>query len=237
MPKIGFAYSPQSWHDKFVLRGGFSTAYNREDNVLFSNGAGNPPYFARYSICCGVATSDNNGNGPFAQGKILYTLGNGTSPANYPANTVIATGVNPVTGGLNPVNGQTLPAVEIWGAPRHLPDPYAILYSLEAQTQVAANTVLTVGYQASLGRHLVRIVNQNFLYPASNPVTGVSGPFSAIYFPTPDMTSSYDAMNIHISRRFSKGFQFDGIYTWSKSIDYLSAEGRDRAPTRPIPLI
>ena len=32
-------------------------------------------------------------------------------------------------------------------------------------------------------------------------------------------------MNIHISRRFSKGFQFDGIYTWSKSIDYLSAEG------------
>ena len=165
MPKIGFAYSPQSWHDKFVLRGGFGTAYNREDNVLFSNGAGNPPYFARYSICCGVATSDNNGNGPFAQGKILYTLGNGTSPANYPANTVIATGVNPVTGGLNPVNGQNPPAVEIWGAPRHLPDPYAILYSLEAQAQVAANTVLTVGYQASLGRHLVRIVKSEFPLP------------------------------------------------------------------------
>jgi hypothetical protein len=235
MPKVGFAYSPQAWHDKFVLRGGFGTAYNREDNVLFANGAGNPPYFARYSICCGQATSDNNGNGPFAQGKILYTLGNGTSPASYPPNTVIASGVNPVTGGLNPISGQNPPAVEIWGAPRHLPDPYAILYSLEAQTQVAANTVLSVGYQASLGRHLIRIVNQNFLYPASNPVTGVSGPFSATYFPTPDMTSSYNAMNVHISRRFAKGFQLDGVYTWSKSIDYLSAEGPGSATNQTDP--
>ncbi len=225
MPKFGFAYSPSSWHDKVVLRGGIGNAYNREDNVLFSNGAGNPPYFARYGICCGQATSDTNGDGPFAQGKILYTLGNGTSPASYPANRVIASGINPVTGGLNPINGQNAPAVEIWGAPRHMPDPYAILYSFETQTQLAANTVLTVGYQASLGRHLVRIVNQNFLYPASDPVTGVAGPFSAIYFPTPDMTSSYNGMNVRLSRRFAQGFQLDAIYTWSKSIDYLSAEG------------
>ena len=190
MPKIGFAYSPQSWHDKFVLRGGFSTAYNREDNVLFSNGARNPPYFARYSICCGVATSDNNGNGPFAQGKILYTLGNMDLAGQLSRQHSNRNWRKP--GDRRPESGERAEPSRSrnLGAPRHLPDPYAILYSLEAQTQVAANTVLTVGYQASLGRHLVRIVNQNFLYPASNPVTGVSGPFSAIYFPTPDMTSS-----------------------------------------------
>jgi hypothetical protein len=146
---------------------------------------GNPPYFARYSICCGQAMTDNTGDGPFAQRKIFYAFGNGTSPASYPPNSVIATGINPATGALNPVHGQNAPAVEIWAAPRHLPDPYAILYSLEAQTQLAANIVLSVGYQASLGRHLVRIVNQNFLYPASDRVTGIPGPFNAIYFPTP----------------------------------------------------
>jgi hypothetical protein len=225
MPKVGFAYTPGFSHDKIVFRGGFGMAYNRQDTVLFSNGAGNPPFFARYNICCGQVDSDDNGNGPFAQGKIQYTLGNGTAPSSYPPNLILASGIDLVTGGLRPLPGQNAPAVEIWGAPRHLPDAYAILYSFETQFQVAPSTVLSVGYQASLGRHLVRLLNQNFLYPASNPVTGVSGPFSAIYFPTPDTSSSYNGMNVHLARRFAKGFQLDAVYTWSKSIDYLSAEG------------
>ena len=222
MPKIGFAYSPQSWQNKLVLRGGFALAYNRQSTVLFSNGAGNPPYFARYSLCCG------NADTPFASGQIQYTLGNGTSPASYPSNRAIATGIDPVSGGLAGVNGQPGAAVEIWGAPRHLPEAYSALYSFEAQTQLAPDTVLTVGYQASLGRHIVRLVNQNFLNPtsAAGPKgTTVQTPFYAIYFPTPDTTSSYNGMNVRLSRRFSKGIQFDAIYTWSKSIDYLSAEG------------
>jgi hypothetical protein len=42
-------------------------------------------------------------------------------------------------------------------------------------------------------------------------------------------------MNVHISRRFAKGFQLDGIYTWSKSIDYLSAEGQGSATNQTDP--
>src|SRR6185503_17101794 len=65
---------------------------------------------------------------------------------------------------------------------------------------------------------LVRIVNQNFLYNP-NPA------FFAVYFPTPDVNASFNAMNVGLSRRFAQGFQFDGNYRWSKSLDTLSYEG------------
>jgi hypothetical protein len=224
MPKISFAYSPQSWHDRVVIRGGFATAYNRQDNVLFSNGAGNPPYFARFNICCGQATT-TPGASPFAGGQIQYAFGNSFSPDSYPANTVIATGIDPRTGALAGVNGQPGTPVEAWGAPTHMPDAYALIYSFETQMQVAADTTLTVGYQATSGRHLVRLLNQNFIYASSIPNSTVQAPFYAIYFPEPDTTSSYNALNVRVSRRFAKGLQLDGTYTWSKSIDYLSGEG------------
>jgi hypothetical protein len=57
------------FHDKLVVRGGFGLAYNRIPNVLFDNTRGNPPFFARNSLCCGSATN------PFVNGTIVYTLG------------------------------------------------------------------------------------------------------------------------------------------------------------------
>jgi len=235
MPKIAIAYSPQSWHNRVVIRAGLGTAYNRQNTVLFSNGAGNPPYFARFNICCGQATGTTPGSSPFAGGQIQYLFGNNFSPASYPPNTVIATGIDPRTGGLAGKNGQPGTPVEAWGAPSHLPDAYAIIYSFEAQAQLTSNMTLTLGYQGTGGRHLVRLVNQNFLYPSSIPGTSIQAPFFAIYFPEPDSTSSYNAFNARISRRFAKGFQLDAIYTWSKSIDFLSAEGPGAATNQTNP--
>lgn len=213
MPKIGFAWSPSFANNKLVLRGGFATAYNRQSTALFSNGAGNPPYFARYSLCCG------NSGSPFNRGLIQYTFGNGLAPTSYPSNRAVFTGINPRSGAPNALPDGTVPAVEIYGAPSHLPESSALLYSFEAQTEIAPDTVLTLGYQGTGGRHIVRLVNQNFLYSAAN------SPFYAVYFPTPDTTSAYNGLNARVSHRFAKGFQADVIYTWSKSIDYLSAEG------------
>jgi hypothetical protein len=193
--------------------------------VLFTNGAANPPYLARLNICCGQPTGNTPGGSPFAGGQIQYAFGSTFSPASYPANTVIATGIDPVTGGLAGKNGQPGTPVEAWGAPSHLPDAYAIISSFEVQAQIAADTTLTLGYQGTDGRHLVRLVNQNFLYASSVPGTSIQAPFYAIYFPQPDTTSSYYALNARIAHRFAKGFRLDGTYTWSKAIDYLSAEG------------
>jgi hypothetical protein len=59
-PRLGFAYSPKRYglEQKLVIRGGAGISYNRIPEVVFSNSRGNPPFFARYAICCGTAATD-----------------------------------------------------------------------------------------------------------------------------------------------------------------------------------
>jgi hypothetical protein len=69
-----------------------------------------------------------------------------------------------------------------------------------------------------VGHKLTRLVNQNFLQQP-NPA------FFAVYIPTSDVNSNYNALNTRLRRQFSQGFQFDFNYRYSKSIDQLSNEG------------
>jgi hypothetical protein len=230
-PRLGFAYSPnfgEKFHglvnqDKLVVRGGFGIAYNRIPMLEFANTRGNPPFFARYAICCGTAASDFST--PFNGGQILYALGANNSPFSYPANTALRMTFN-ANGIPNLVNGAQ---VEIWGAPADVPTPYAYTYSLEGQYELPKKLVGTVGYQGSASRHLVRLVNERFFF--NDP-----GTFSNILFPTPDTTASYNALIARLTRRFSQGFQFDAIYRFAKSIDIVSYEGptANTNPTYPL---
>jgi len=108
--------------------------------------------------------------------------------------------------------------VEIWGAPRDMPNGYVYVWSTDLQYRLASNLVATLGYQASSGHKLIRIVNQNFLYPA-NPR------FFQVLFPQPDVNSNFHALNARLTRRFAQGVQIDAGYRFSKSIDTLSYEG------------
>jgi hypothetical protein len=209
-PQVGFAWSPKRFNDKAVLRGGFGIGYNRLPEAIFLNTRGNPPFLFRFNICCGTSTSDFST--PFAGGQIQYSLGTSNSPLSYPANPVLGQGIDPATGG--PRAG----SVEIYGSPQSQPNAYIYRYSLEGEVQLPYKLTANLGYQGSDTHKLVRIVNQNFL-ATPNPA------FFAVYFPTPDVNASYNAMNARLSRRFSKGYQFDAIYRWSKSLDTLSYEG------------
>ncbi len=193
-----------------MIRGGFGVAYNRIPVAPLANVRGNPPFFARFNICCGTAVGDFGS--PFANGQILYALGSSNSVTSYPRNPALGQGINPATGAPN--SG----AVEIYGAPQDLPNPYVYTYSLEVQQELPANLTATIGYQGSTGHKLVRLVNQNFLFP-NNPA------FFAVYFTTPDVNSNYNALNANLVRRFSKGLQLQANYRFSKSIDQLSYEG------------
>lgn len=205
-PRIGFAYSPKLLKEKMVWRGGFGIAYNRVPSVLFGNTRGNPPFFARYNICCGSAAT------PFVGGQILYTLGSSSSLNSYPVNPLLATGIDPATGG---VRDRT---VEIYGSPQDQPNAYVYTWSLDAQYELPWALTATLGYQASAGHKLIRIVNQNFIY-TRNPR------FAPVFFLQPDVNSNFHALNARLSKRFSQGVQFDANYRWSKSIDTLSFEG------------
>lgn len=210
-PRLGFAWSPGrlagvETGDRLVLRGGFGIAYNRIPTVLFANTRGNPPFFARFNICCGTAGD------PFAGGRILYTLGADNTPTSYPVNPALGVGIDPATGA--PRGG----AVEVYGAHPEMPNAYVYTYSFEGQYSLPANLVAEVGYQGSSSHKLIRLVNQNFLYQ-NNPA------FFAVYFPTPDVNANYNALLARLVHRMTRGLQFDATYRWSKSIDTISNEG------------
>ena len=224
-PRFGFAYSPMAFglRDKLVLRGGAGVSYNRIPEVVFSNTRGNPPFFARFAICCGTAATDFGS--PFAGGQILYALGTSTSPFSYPANPALAVGIDPATG--TPPNR----TVEIYGA---LPDTrtaYVYTFSFEGQYSLPFGLMGSVGYQGSASHKLVRLVNQRFVQPVIPPNYFAF----AVYIPTPDVNANYHAMNTRLTRRFAQGFQFDVIYRWAKSIDTLSNEGPGAVTNQTFP--
>ena len=221
-PQIGFAYSPGLLKDKAVIRGGFGIGYNRIPNVVFINSLANPPFFSRFGICCGTAATDFGS--PFVNGQILYAVGGSNSPGSFPTNPRLGGGINPATG--SPANG----AVEIYGALPDEPNPQSKRYSLELQYQLASKLIATIGYQGSDTRNLMRLVNQNFIYDQTNPA------FFAVYIPTPDVHSNYNALLATIERRFTDGFQIQANYRFAKSLDNLSNTGPGFVTNQTYPI-
>jgi hypothetical protein len=209
-PRIGFAWSPGRFEERLVVRGGFGIAYNRIPNILFANTRGNPPFFARFNICCGTAPTDFGT--PFVGGRILFAVGADSSPFSFPRNPVLAQGIDPETGG---VANNT---VEIYGTERDLPNAYAYSYSLDTEYQLPAGFLAGLGYQGSSSHKLIRIADLTLLFP-TNPR------FDPVFFIIPDVNANYNAMLARLSRSFAQGFRMDAVYRWSKSIDTLSFEG------------
>ena len=100
-------------------------------------------------------------------------------------------------------------------------------WNVNMQRQLAGDMAMTVGYMGSRGRHLrlSRNINQ--------PVAGVR-PFAALSTSSPILPgaalgnitqvessgfSSYEGTFASVTKRLSRGLQFDASYTWSKSLD------------------
>ncbi|MDF5622522.1 hypothetical protein P3734_23905, partial [Vibrio parahaemolyticus] len=122
-PQLGFAWSPKRFNDKLVIRGGGGIGYDRLANALVANARRNPPNGAIYGICCGTAPGEFGS--PFVGGQIVYANSSDGTIFGFPVHPLIGGGTNPANG--LPVNG----SVEIYGAPRKLPNAYVYRYSLE----------------------------------------------------------------------------------------------------------
>lgn len=112
------------------------------------------------------------------------------------------------------------------------------------QRQLPGEVALRVGYVGSLGRHLgrrqqlnvfpqpVTLADGTLFFPCGpaasaacpNPVPNVINPnFAGIEWMSSDVNSRYNALNVSVEKRFSRGLTFKTSYTWSKSIDDQSA--------------
>ena len=115
--------------------------------------------------------------------------------------------------------------------------PTVISWSLKVEQQLSANTSLTVGYVGSHGYHEMLSLDANEPFPTVCPAAACPAGLGAgtLYYPTgaalanPSLAntttwaseglSSYHALQVDASRRFSRGLQFRAAYTFSKSLD------------------
>ncbi|MFN2492282.1 MAG: TonB-dependent receptor domain-containing protein [Pyrinomonadaceae bacterium] len=246
--------------DKLVVRGGFGIFYDRLFTNLFNNARFNTPFSAAgVGLCCGTPTDpDGTGQILYAFGTPGAPL---SYPANPALRGGIdpQTGGLLIPGGPATLPGgfirRDVP-IEINGAPRDLPNSYIYSYSLDFQYQLPLKITAAAGYQGSMGRKLIRTIDLNRYYPGDSfncvgcvnqkdevqeadangnrvtPRLRGNPNFDRIFFPLPDVNSSYNALILRATRQYARGLQFEGVYRWSKSID-TSSFGRGAQQSDP----
>ena len=117
----------------------------------------------------------------------------------------------------------TCPLVEQlqWhGFPSSLPTAYNYRYSLEIEHEFSYQWVFTLGYQGNTGHHFTRQYDENIVYGVAgaplNPTT------TQVNWNANNANSNYNAMLVGLRHGFTRWFQFEADYRWSKLMDNAS---------------
>ncbi len=233
-PRIGLAYSPKFQSgllEKIFgssgtssVRAGYGAFYTAIEGLSAGIMSANPPYGYDYNSSApplfttpfvAAATGLSNGQ-PFPSPIPAY----GASPS-HPNTTVDWSKYDPIT-----------------GVPAFFPgnvSPYTESYTLSLQRQIAADTLISVGYVGNQAHHLLVLQSANpgnpqlcLITPGCGPFneTGVTGPFSsqfaAVTYQKTIGNSNYNALEVNL-RHKGRGLEFMVGYTYSKSIDQSSS--------------
>jgi hypothetical protein len=199
-PRIGLAYDPFADH-KTSIRASFGMFHN----VLFSRDLN---YWLQPPFLTATQTS--------AQGLAYPFLFSNLGPGS---NTITV----PTDGSLSITNG------DYYGVHS---TPYQMQWNFNIQREVMPNTVATIGYVGSHNLHL--FIQRDFNFP--QPVIGPSGrltfsdptgkpnprldpQYNSLQLGDNLADSHYHALQTSLDHRFSRGWQAQVSYTWSKSID------------------
>lgn len=208
-PQIGFNWAPGNFHNNLILRGGYGLNFNQDEIAITANLANNPPNTI-YPGFKYVSPSNPGVNGNF----IVYALSSSpTSLTGYPPNPHAITGFN-----ANGLPTSTTATVVIVGdGYGHVPTTYVQHFSLEGDYQFGKELVATLGYQGSLGKHLINHMNPDAPAVvagwALNPtVTGgdwwINGGMS-----------NNNAMLVELKHPMVHHFTADAQFQWAKSLD------------------
>jgi hypothetical protein len=222
-PRIGFAYSGLKSDKSVVIRGGYGILYTTDISAaqpLTSN-----PGTGAASYACTPITNPGGCPSVF-QHRNPFDNGIPTAPF-----TVAAPGTSfaaPTTGGLI-----------LFNDPNRKDEMYH-QYNLTAQWEFRRNWLAEAGYVGSLGRNLLVLSNigtgNDEGGPGARQVLGI-GPITATRF---NGSSSYNALQTKIQKRFVRGLSLLSSYTWAHAIDDSpggicnnGASARDCGPDDP----
>ena len=214
-PRFGFAYSPLD-SGRLVIRGGYGIFHSRSSLIYLVVGTNAPPLFA-------IRRSPAGGTVPFADPY-----------AALPSQDQFPTFVSGVS-----LAGQVFD--------RQLRTPYAQQYNAGVQFELSRDLLFEVTFAGKRGLNLIRSIGINqarLASPQSPIINAVNG--RVITTNTADATnvslrapyqgvevggflqiqttaqSTYNSLQMSLTRRFAKGLQFLTAYTYGKSIDNAS---------------
>ncbi len=220
-PRVGFAWQlPET--GRVVLRGGYGIFHETATGQPNIQLLLNPPF-----------------------GQLREFVGAGNAAANW------ATPLPPFTGTFpffTPYSPTT--ALSLFAYANNFRPAVVQHYSLNAQAELARNTVLEVGYLGTRGQHLLitRLPDQALSASPASPIRGqtdntlaniplrvpVEG-FNTSTFNQIESTGSswYNALLANFTRRFQNGSEVQVAYTWSRSLsDTLAASTGPNGGTR-----
>jgi hypothetical protein len=197
-PQLGFAWSPNIYHQTVVVRGGVGINYEENQIAILRSGDANIPAAISFAASA------------FSPSIVYNTAPNINSPFGYPANTHAETTFNS-----NNIPTTAIVSVDAFDTNQKTMTVYH--YSLDTEMQLPDNFVATLGYQGSAGHHLFYEQDLNAyaavrgyaLNPQLNRITDF----------TNGANSNYNAMLACLKHNFSHSFQAETDYTWSKSMD------------------
>uniref|UniRef100_Q01WU0 TonB-dependent receptor, plug n=1 Tax=Solibacter usitatus (strain Ellin6076) TaxID=234267 RepID=Q01WU0_SOLUE len=194
-PRIGFAWSAMP---KLVVRGGYGIGYVHQNRV----GSGDLLGINGPQVIIATVNQSNPLDPTFRTTQQGYAAGL-TTPANF-----------------NPV------AANVLYMPRGLKTPYVESWFFSVQHTLPLDTVLDVAY---VGNHSVAtpiMADYNAAFPQPTATSNLSlqarrpnHAFGPITWYDPAGFSSYNALQVKLERRFTKGLQFLNAFTWGKAID------------------
>ena len=217
-PQFGFAFSPDMFHGKAVVRGGYGLNYNQTEIAITGNSGNNPPFILGANFVSGSPTAINP--------SIVYGIaGDSKSLFGYPANPNAITTFNAAN---LPVNGgATLTAFQ-----STQPTTYTQHFSLDTQFDLGHQLVATIGYQGSVAHH--QIVQSQLYVNAFAAGQAQNSLVNNIDYYANTGHSNNNSLLLGLKHQMSHQFMFDAEFAYAKTMDTGSSPYyEDPYPFRP----
>ncbi len=210
-PQIGFNWSPGSFQNKLVIRGGYGLNFNQDEIAITANLANNPPTqnFVNYSFSSPTNPGSNGGNIIYAVSSDIHSL-SGFPPNPHAITSYTANGL--------PTAGSA--SVTILGdGYGNVPTTYIQHYSLEGDYEFGKNIVASLGYEGSVSRHLINHMTPNAAAVVAGWTLNPLVPNGGGDFWINEGMANNNAMLVEVKHPFAHHFQADVQFQWAKSMD------------------